>query len=177
MQWLTRDAGNPTVHYGTSSGSLTSTMTGNTTTYTRQDMCGAAANSYGWIDPGTMNNVILTNLTPSTTYYYTYGDPVSNQCLCACETLICHVMYVLMDWLLWYDTLSHLFLLFCLCPPPRDPSQSSLCASFGGLWQLQLSGPQPTSPSPPHATGPFCVCAKPQQPQLPGPRTDTPAPP
>ncbi len=81
VQWLTRDAGNPTVHYGTSSGSLTSTMTGNTTTYTRQDMCGAAANSYGWIDPGTMNNVILTNLTPSTTYYYTYGDPVSNQCL------------------------------------------------------------------------------------------------
>jgi len=81
VQWLTRDAGNPTVHYGTSSGSLTSTKTGNTTTYTRQDMCGAAANSYGWIDPGTMNNVILTNLTPSTTYYYTYGDPVSNQCL------------------------------------------------------------------------------------------------
>ncbi|KAL0055672.1 hypothetical protein WJX82_003065 [Trebouxia sp. C0006] len=75
VQWLTRDAGNPTVHYGTSSGSLTSTVTGNTTTYTRQDMCGAAANSYGWIDPGTMNNVILTNLTPSTTYYYTYGDP------------------------------------------------------------------------------------------------------
>ena len=77
VQWLTRDAGNPTVHYGTSSGSPTSTMTGNTTTYTRQDMCGAAANSYGWIDPGTMNNVMLTNLTPSTTYYYTYGDPVS----------------------------------------------------------------------------------------------------
>jgi len=77
VQWLTRDAGSPTVHYGTSSGSLTSTMTGNTTTYTRQDMCGAAANSYGWIDPGTMNNVILTNLTPSTTFYYTYGDPVS----------------------------------------------------------------------------------------------------
>ena len=40
-------------------------------------MCGAAANSYGWIDPGTMNNVVLTNLTPSTTYYYSYGDPVS----------------------------------------------------------------------------------------------------
>ena len=39
-------------------------------------MCGAAADSYGWIDPGHMNNVILTNLTPSTTYYYTYGDPV-----------------------------------------------------------------------------------------------------
>ena len=77
VQWLTRDAGNPTVHYGTSSGSLTSNKIGNTTSYTRQDMCGAAANSYGWIDPGTMSNVVLTNLTPSTTYYYTYGDPVS----------------------------------------------------------------------------------------------------
>ena len=76
VQWLTRDAGTPTVHYGLAPGSLTSTTTGNTTTYTRQDMCGSAANTYGWIDPGTMNNVILANLTPSTTYYYQYGDPV-----------------------------------------------------------------------------------------------------
>ena len=81
VQWITRDAGTPTVQFGTTSGSLTSSKTGNTTTYTRQDMCGAAANSYGWIDPGTMNNVILTNLTPSTTYYYTYGDPVSSHTL------------------------------------------------------------------------------------------------
>lgn len=77
VQWLTRDAGTPTVHYRLSSDQLTSSMTGNTTTYTRQDMCGAAANSYGWIDPGTMSNVVLTNLTPSTMYHYSYGDPVS----------------------------------------------------------------------------------------------------
>ena len=82
MQWLTRDAGTPTVHYGCSPETLSSTKTGNTTTYSREDMCGAAANSYGWIDPGTMNNVILTDLEPATIYYYAYGDPVSpSSCL------------------------------------------------------------------------------------------------
>ncbi len=122
MQWLTRDAGNPTVHYGTSSGSRTSTMTGNTTTYTRQDMCGAAANSYGWIDPGTMNNVVLTNLTPSTTYYYTYGDPVSSQCLCVCGTSTCHVAHACPDDVaLWHVALGHLVIALPLCPPPSSP--------------------------------------------------------
>lgn len=77
VQWLTRDAGTPTVKFGLSADSLTSSVTGYTSTYTRADMCGAAANSYGWIDAGTMNNVVVTNLTPSTTYYYAYGDPVS----------------------------------------------------------------------------------------------------
>ena len=77
VQWLTRDAGTPTVRYGLSPVTLSSTQTGNTTTYSREDMCGAAANSYGWIDPGTMNNVILTDLEPGTVYYYAYGDPVS----------------------------------------------------------------------------------------------------
>ena len=40
-------------------------------------MCGAAANSYGWIDAGTVNNVILTDLEAATVYFYAYGDPVS----------------------------------------------------------------------------------------------------
>ena len=53
-------------------------------------MCGAAANSYGWIDPGTMNNVVLTSLTPSTTYYYSYGDPVCNHVMSPCYvTAVC----------------------------------------------------------------------------------------
>lgn len=77
VQWVTKDVGTPTVRYGMSPDGLTSSKTGNTTSYIRQDMCGPPANSYGWIDPGTMNNVVLTNLTPSTTYYYSYGDPVS----------------------------------------------------------------------------------------------------
>ena len=36
MQWTTRDAGTPTVMYGTSSGALTQMATGNTTTYTHE---------------------------------------------------------------------------------------------------------------------------------------------
>ena len=90
IQWLTRDAGTPTVRYGLSPGALSSTKTGKTTTYGREDMCGPAANSYGWIDPGTMNNVILTNLEPVTVYYYAYGDPVSLfSCLVIVNCLKC----------------------------------------------------------------------------------------
>ena len=35
VQWTTRDAGTPTVLYGTTAGNLSFNATGNTTTYTR----------------------------------------------------------------------------------------------------------------------------------------------
>ena len=38
-------------------------------------MCGAPANTTGWIDPGTLNYVTLEGLMTSTKYYYVYGDP------------------------------------------------------------------------------------------------------
>ena len=37
-------------------------------------MCGAPANTTGWIEPGTMNYVLLTGLNTDTKYYYTFGD-------------------------------------------------------------------------------------------------------
>jgi hypothetical protein len=37
-------------------------------------MCGAPANATGFIDPGMMHNALLDGLTPSTRYYYVYGD-------------------------------------------------------------------------------------------------------
>ena len=36
MQWVTRDAGTPTVMLGTQAGALTQTVTGNTTAYTHE---------------------------------------------------------------------------------------------------------------------------------------------
>ena len=38
-------------------------------------MCGAPANSTGFVNPGAINRVLLTNLTANTRYYYVYGDP------------------------------------------------------------------------------------------------------
>ena len=40
-------------------------------------MCGAPANSTGWVDPGWLNYAALTGLQPGTRYYYAVGDPVS----------------------------------------------------------------------------------------------------
>ena len=38
-------------------------------------MCGAPANTHGWINSGTQNNVILSNLPPNTLFYYSFGSP------------------------------------------------------------------------------------------------------
>eukprot|EP00884_Botryococcus_braunii_P018291 jgi/Botrbrau1/5145/Bobra.0172s0017.1 len=43
-------------------------------TYGRGDLCGAPANSVGFVSPGTQNTAILTGLLPDTTYYYKVGD-------------------------------------------------------------------------------------------------------
>lgn len=77
VQWQTRDAGSPMVKYGTSPGMYTLTANGTNTTYTAADLCGAPANSTGFVNPGAINRVLLTGLAPSTRYYYIYGDAVS----------------------------------------------------------------------------------------------------
>ena len=77
MQWQTRDAGKPMVKYGTTPGMYTMTANGTNTTYTAADLCGAPANSTGFVNPGAINRVLLTGLAPSTRYYYIYGDAVS----------------------------------------------------------------------------------------------------
>ena len=38
-------------------------------------MCGAPANTHGWINSGTQNNVILSNMPPNTLFYYNFGSP------------------------------------------------------------------------------------------------------
>ena len=75
MQWTTRDAGTPTVMYGTQSGKYTSTVTGLSHTYNASTMCGEPANSTGYVAPGTFHNATITTI-PATQYYYVFGDPV-----------------------------------------------------------------------------------------------------
>ncbi|CAL8471735.1 g11277 [Coccomyxa elongata] len=74
-QWTTRDAGRPAVRWGREPGILTEQNGGSFSTYTRLQMCGAPANSTGWVDPGWLNYAALTGLQPGTRYYYTVGDP------------------------------------------------------------------------------------------------------
>ena len=52
-----------------------SVVTANITkTYTAADMCAAPANGVQFVDPGFIHDVLLTDLSPGTRYYYTYGS-------------------------------------------------------------------------------------------------------
>jgi hypothetical protein len=37
-------------------------------------MCGEPATTIGWMNPGLLHTAFITDLTPSTRYYYVYGD-------------------------------------------------------------------------------------------------------
>ncbi|EIE21772.1 Metallo-dependent phosphatase [Coccomyxa subellipsoidea C-169] len=65
----------PAVRWGGEPGSLGQENRGSFSTYTRLQMCGAPANSTGWVDPGWLNYAALTGLQPGTRYYYAVGDP------------------------------------------------------------------------------------------------------
>lgn len=60
VAWTTANqTANPIVQYGTKSGSYIANVTATYSNYTRSDMCGAIANSTGWIDPGAATRVLL----------------------------------------------------------------------------------------------------------------------
>lgn len=76
VQWSTRDFGRPEAYWGTASGVLPSRAAGSFLTYTPADMCGAPANSTGFVSPGALNYAIMAPLSPGTQYFYKVGDPV-----------------------------------------------------------------------------------------------------
>ena len=61
------------VHYGTDS-SVRMTAKGTSKTYNQSDMCGPPASLRGFISPGYIHDVLLTNLTPASQYFYSYGS-------------------------------------------------------------------------------------------------------
>ena len=81
VQWTTGKNCVPTVHYGSSPNHLPLKATGVSRTYKASDMCGPPANmSAYFIDPGYLYDVLLTDLTPNTQYYYQVsGTGVSSE--------------------------------------------------------------------------------------------------
>ncbi|CAI8039862.1 Probable inactive purple acid phosphatase 9 [Geodia barretti] len=78
VSWTTGSSTRPVVYYGLSRDNLTLSATGTSKTYTISDLCGPPANdSSFFVDPGSLHDVLLTNLKPKTMYYYKYGSGVS----------------------------------------------------------------------------------------------------
>eukprot|EP01118_Nematostelium_gracile_P011370 TRINITY_DN401_c0_g1_i3.p1 TRINITY_DN401_c0_g1~~TRINITY_DN401_c0_g1_i3.p1 ORF type:complete len:559 (+),score=114.40 TRINITY_DN401_c0_g1_i3:100-1776(+) len=74
LTWSSLSSDNPVVQLGTQSGVYDTTISANTNTYTSDDVCGGIASGFGWRDPGLIHTALMSNLTPSTTYYYIFGD-------------------------------------------------------------------------------------------------------
>ena len=96
VQWVTRNPGSsPRVRWSASapgsgparaggasdavdgSGGYEHSAAGLSSGYSRDDMCGAPANSTGWFEPGVLHRAVMTGLAPATLYHYQYGDVVS----------------------------------------------------------------------------------------------------
>ena len=74
LRWFFSDE-TPVVYYGKDPSLLKFRATGTSKTYQRSDMCGPPASL--WIcfrNPGYIHDVLLTGLTPSIQYFYSYGS-------------------------------------------------------------------------------------------------------
>lgn len=74
--WVSGPVGQPLIRWGAGPQSLDREAPADSTTYTREDMCGAPANSTGWLDPGALHSVVLGDLAPGRRYFYTVGSRV-----------------------------------------------------------------------------------------------------
>lgn len=75
VQWTSGVRDTPTVQYGPSPDDLGHQATGTSRHYKASDLCSPPASSpYNFIDPGFLHDTLLTGLTPSTVYYYRYGN-------------------------------------------------------------------------------------------------------
>ncbi len=68
------------VRYGVSESELVNKVLAKTNTYKASDMCGPPANTVGFRDPGFIHDALITDLKPSTRYFYSFGsEKVMNQ--------------------------------------------------------------------------------------------------
>jgi hypothetical protein len=74
LQWSSKSANMPVVYYGQQSGYYDHVRLATSSTYTADDMCESPAIDYGFLDPGSLNTVDMTNLEPGEVYYYMFGD-------------------------------------------------------------------------------------------------------
>ena len=74
VNWASSESEAPIVKWGSDPSKMEHVATGNTTTYTIADMCGAPANeTKWWVDPGLLHTAVMTGLTKGTDVYYQVG--------------------------------------------------------------------------------------------------------
>ena len=61
------------MHYGETS-LMGFKAEGSSKTYKKSHMCGPPASTNGFTDPGYIHDVLLTDLSPSSQYFYSYGS-------------------------------------------------------------------------------------------------------
>jgi hypothetical protein len=78
VQWTSRDSSAPRVRWAVRRGGpYPHAALAETTTYTREDVCGGAAQGVGWAaGPGSLHAALLTGLQAGQRYYYQYGSEV-----------------------------------------------------------------------------------------------------
>ncbi len=59
LQWVTKNKKNPSVYYGTTSGSYDYVSKAASISYNATDMCGSPATDWGWRDPGLLHTVYM----------------------------------------------------------------------------------------------------------------------
>jgi len=73
LMWVSASENVPIVQYGISR-SLNMFANGTSHTYNSTQLCDNWMLPMYWIDPGNMHDVVMTNLEPSTNYFYRYGN-------------------------------------------------------------------------------------------------------
>lgn len=64
VTWNSNSATGAVLRYGLDGDAKVHTITPNTTTYTKDDLCGAPATTQGWHEPGYFHTAIIKGLTP-----------------------------------------------------------------------------------------------------------------
>lgn len=77
IQWVTKNSSAPMVKWGPSSAHYSASAAADSSTYSKEDLCGGPAVAEGWMDPGLLHQARMTGLQPGKRYYYVYGDEVS----------------------------------------------------------------------------------------------------
>jgi hypothetical protein len=64
VQWTSLNCSEPVVQWGSRSETLDRTARAASSSYSREDMCGGAAATTGWVESGTQHFATLTGLEP-----------------------------------------------------------------------------------------------------------------
>lgn len=80
LLWSSATSTKPVVKFGFTSGDYSNVVDATTKTISRDQVCGAPANTTGWFDLGLIHEALLTGMldAPSRNLYYVFGDAETN---------------------------------------------------------------------------------------------------